>query len=74
MPYGIIKAKKHILDAGTWASGKVPLKAFPTQKPITLPSRAKWRCLKLRPVKTNLQGVDLRLLVAVQAEKGEFNA
>lgn len=74
MPYWVIKAKKEIVDAGSWQSGKVVGKVFPTHSPIALPSKAKWRCVKLEIYQGPDPPIDLRLLISVQVGKNSFNA
>lgn len=74
MPYSLIKARKKILDAGTWQAGKVPTKLFPTHHPLVLPAKATWRCARLAVIGATADGPDLRLLVTVQPEKNAFHA
>lgn len=74
MPYSLIKARKKILDAGTWQSGKVSTRLFPTHQPLGLPSKATWRCAKLAVIGAPSDSPDLRLLIAVQPEKCAFHA
>lgn len=74
MPYSRIKERKKIIDAGSWQSGKISSKLFPTYQQPVLPAKATWRCTKLAVISEFPGGPDLRLLIAVQPSKNCFHA